>query len=300
MKTMCCRFGWIAMACFGIFAAENEGPVYVGIDFGMKPMPRYGFGHLVAVDKGRQSVLAIRKDGTVAYSSAVQLPSERLSMIHEAAVDVDGRVAVTATVNSKQMVIAWLDGWGKVEKMALTGNYMVVRMQFDREGRLWTLGWVRDAKDWSPQNEEVMRVYDRGGQMVKKFYPQPGLRNLGEMAPTEKGMGVLIWDQKQYVEFDENGAVVRSAGLPDKRGFVNWGMAIGLQGEPLVRGRWYKGETGEAYEVGLLSYDWNKGAWEKAAINDSIGKRSLWGNASKEELALYDHASMSLVRLRLE
>jgi len=73
----------------------------------------------------------------------------------------------------------------------LTGNYFVHRIQFDREGKLWTLGWLRDGKDWSPQEGEAMQVFDRGGYMLKKFYRQQRLRNHCLMTPTEIGMGVL-------------------------------------------------------------------------------------------------------------
>ena len=240
-----------------------------------KPVPKWENGLMVLYQDDIQppEVSVFNNDGRMLMKAAVTVPDAARVWIEGTAVSQTGTIAVSGPAmkndGSVAGVIAWLRSDGTIERLVRTSPFTARRLCFTSDGTLWAAGRERseDGRSESPHN--ILRRYDKNGQVIGSYLPNTDFTKYSHEATAEDSflmstndtIGLYSASSRVFVELDYSGnAVGRWAGLVSDRTFDVTGAGMLRGGSIYVSGQ-RRISGSPRWGIEYYTLDKQKGSW---------------------------------------
>jgi hypothetical protein len=223
------------------------------VSVGGQVVPRYDKGYLLYLHRGDR-LEAHKPDGALYYNVQLPCPGTGTCGASGVAVNSRGAVAVSFGYWDKQGRaggIRLLDAQGGEARFIETGLYVPTSLCYDEKDNLWSIGWLRDAKNpdtaeegdyaivrkFSPDGKELGRFIPRALWPGKKSAPGSTGRGYWYMTAASDRIGAMIYPNFQgkvaeWVEWDLDGNLLRRTPAGDN---FNQGRAYTSDGKLYTR-----------------------------------------------------------------
>ena len=255
----------VAMAALAV----RRQAVYPGAGSYGEPIPKFDKGYLLHVAMQRCAVRVHAPGSGQGLNLTLKGPGGMPCSALNAAVDNDGRMAVSISYSTAVGYaggIVRLDKTGKQTAFIETGRFVPSHIGFDRRQTLWAIGWQRDEirNDTADSHDYfLVRRYSQAGVEDGAFIPRSLWKTRGEPAGGSSGywhmafaddrIGATIYENwahrtAEWIEWDFDGKLLSRIPLGSRD--LDGGRAFTSKGE-LYGGFW----TANAWKLFRLDRD---------------------------------------------
>lgn len=293
--------------------------VYEPHSFANEPVPAFDKGYLLAIAQGSAAVDLYDPAGHFFLHLMAQAPEGGSNLhVSDAAIDVDGTIAVSASYTSgvgRASGLLFFDRGGKQIRFIDTGRYVPLHVCFAPDHSVWTLGWQRDAYHADHADEQdyfLVHKYSWEGKELGAYIRRSGYAKPGLEPGTGHGGGWtirtakdrtgaflfpgMVSDDAVWIELDFKGNLLGSwhTGKPSSGGYAFTESArlfrtriVAPDGPKTVKifldeldRATSVWKTVESYDDPSTNYGWLLGAdGENLVFNKDAGMRIFWVSA---------------------
>jgi hypothetical protein len=257
--------------------AQHAREVEMAVSLYHKPVPKWenGLMLLYQYDVQPPEVSIFNNEGRMLMKASIVVPEAARVWIEGTAASSEGTVVVAGpamkTDGAVVASITWLTNKGNIERVVRTSPFAARRLCFASDGTLWAVGRERSEDGTTEPPHNILRHYDKNGQMIGSFLPSTDFTQYNQEPPAEDSflmattdrIGLYSASSRVFVELDYSGRVMgRWNGLVSDRNFEVTGVGMLRGGSTYLSGRRkIPGPPGSAPEYFVL--DKQKSTWTR-------------------------------------